>query len=142
MGIVGDILGSTRQLTRRDQIAIEGSPPFEWDNPQILANATWSLNLENDGITYGTQIQKYLPLDFVEVLNDQVEDLNLVINDTLTYRVLGNSVRTVTGRRITAVKLVNQSANTIAAAAFKVIVERTPLSSDEATRRSARSRAR
>ena len=140
MGLLGDILGTTRQLPRREQIGIEGSPLFPFDNPQILANATWVINLESN-TPHGTRIGKYLPLDFVEVLNDQAEPLSLVINDVNTYRVLGNAQRSVTDRKISALKIVNLSANTIAADTFQVIVERLPLSQDRAVRRQARGRA-
>ena len=140
MGIIGDILGSTRQMPRLQQVGIEGSPTFEFDNPQILANATWQLNLESQP-EYGNQIAKYLPLDFIEVLNDQSENLNLVLNDVSVYRVLGNAQRSVENRKFTGVKLVNQSANTIAANTFKVVVERLPLTQDSAVRRAARAKA-
>jgi hypothetical protein len=117
-------------LSREGRIAVEGSPPFDFINALIAASGTWIINLESN-TEFGTQIYKYVPLDFIEVENDSARDVDLVLNGVLTYRVLANSIRNVTRRPIHQVKIVNRDAvNTIAANLVKVTMERLPATAD------------
>ncbi len=129
-------------LTRQGRITADGSPQFPFDSPAIAANATWVINLR-ENTEYGTRIAKYLPLDFIEVLSNQLENVDLVINGQAEpYRILGNSQRILERRRIESVQIVNLSANAIVAAAIRVIVERTPVDADRAAYQSARAGVR
>ena len=137
MAGVRDVLNGPTPQTRRGRVEVEGSPEFDFDNPSIAASAAWVINLEaNEGVA------KYLPLDFVEVSNDQPQDVELVLNDVRRWKVLGHSYRQLTGRRYAGVKLVNLSpADAIAAGTIRVTVYREGTTADTEARRRAAVRA-
>jgi len=129
-------------LSRQGRIAVEGSPSFAFDNALIAASGVWVVNLESN-TTYGNQINKYLPLDFLELVNNQAEDVIVRINDVEDYRVLGNTSRRVTERPIRQVRITNTSAvNAIAATTMRLTLERLPANADSEARHSARGRVR
>ena len=141
MGRLGDILAPRRAPTRLGRIAIDGSPTFRLENGAIAANATEVVNLEENP-THGNRIAKYLPLDFLEIQNQQAGEIEVVLNDSseMVYPILGNSQRVITRRKITGFKIVNTSANAIAANTINMTLERVPADADELARRRVRER--
>ena len=125
-----------RALSRVDRVNADGSPTFVFDNAQILTLATEIFNLESN-TPYGSQITKYLPLDFVEVINDQDEDIDVVLNGITVYRVLGRASRVIL-RRFGSIRVVNNSANTIAVDTIRLTMERLPMDADTEARQRAR----
>ncbi len=118
---------------------IEGSPTFDFDNPAIAANASWIIRLA-DNTTFNQQVAKYLPLDWVELVNDQAEDLDLVLNDVNSFLVLGDTTRQVPSNKFASIRITNRSANAISANTIRVTCQRLPLDADKAARITARNR--
>ena len=123
LGILGG-LGRPGIPSRPKRVRTEGSPTFIFASPAIAANATWMLNLRTN-TEYGGAIVKYLPLDFIEISNDQAEDIEVTLNGDQVYRVLGNSARTIE-REFAQVQVLNTSANAIAAGGIRLLMERVP----------------
>ncbi len=134
MGLLTDVLGSTRKLPRRQRIAIEGSPPFAFTNASIAASGVWVINiLENTA--HLTQMAKYTPMDFLEVVNDSMLDIEITLNDVMTYRILNQASRIIQDRPFTALSITNLSTTAIAADLLHLIIERKPVDEDVQLRR-------
>ena len=137
-----DLLEREGIRSRRGRLLVDGSPAFDFDNSEILASATEVINLASN-TPHGTAIAKYLPLDLLEIINDQGEDINVILNDVITRRVKGNTVFSMGDRKFTSLKIVNRSAvNAIAANTIRIVVERAPASADSEARRRVRAGVR
>lgn len=135
-----DILRKLRAISREDRVNVDGSPTFVFDNAAIAVGATEVISLE-DNTSYNRAITKYLPLDFVEVINDQDEDVDVVLNGVIVYRILGRATRQIAGRSFGSIRLVNNSSSVIAANTIRMTMERLPMDADTMARNRARSRA-
>ena len=125
------------RTSRSDRLIVDGSPPFAFTNPAggIAANAYWLINLV-DNTTHGQTINKYLPLDHVEILNESAAEVEVTLNDVLTYVVKSSSSRII-NRKFWQLKVRNIGAVTIAAGELDLIVELLPEDADKAARRAA-----
>ncbi len=126
-----------KTLSRKGRIAVEGSPPFQFLSPAIAASTTWLINFRSN-TTHGARMWKYAPFNFVEIINNQAEDVTLSINGLGGIEILvrGNTAKKYTERPIEAVAITNRSAvNAIGAATIEVLIERLPATADSEANR-------
>ena len=123
------------RTSRLGRLIVDGSPPFPFTSPAILVNDYWLINLVNN-TPHGQTVNKYLPLDHVEVLNESGSEIEVTLNDVVTYTVKASSSRTI-NRKFWQLKVRNIGTVTVAAGELDLIVELMPEDADKAARRAA-----
>lgn len=126
------------RVSRKGRLLVDGSPSFDFTNPSLAANAGWVINLVSN-TPHGTAMAKYLPLDYIEVLNESNAELRLTLNDVSDFLVKARSTR-VLRRKFWQVKIVNIGGVTAAAGEVDVTVELMPANADTLARRIAAAR--
>lgn len=78
---------------RQERIKKEGSEPFTWQVPVTAATTTSHIELAHQF----PRCKKYLPLDFAEVVNNDVVDFTLVINGSITWPMPAGTIHIFKG---------------------------------------------
>lgn len=120
-------------LTRLDRIRKEGSPFYTWQMPVTAATLTSQIDVN----TQFPLSRKYAPLDFLEIVNNDVVNLTLLINgaggDALS--VPAGTIRKVIKKAISWVGVRNDDAATATTLnLITVSLRREPLTVDDVAR--------
>lgn len=94
--VAPDILGSLfkRALPPREKrVRSEGSPAYTWTPGVIAATASSSIFVD----TQFPDSRKYAPLDWLEIVNNDVVDLTLTINGDESWPIPAGVIRTRSG---------------------------------------------
>lgn len=114
-----------------ERILKSGSPPFTVFVGALAAGAVqdYDLQTENDSGLTGTG--DYLPLDYVEVTNDDVVPIYLIINQVDKFYIPAATIKKVSERNIWRLAIQNVHASTTSTANKIVLVlQRKPLTVD------------
>lgn len=118
----------TRRMHRRLQ---DGSPVFTHDCGIIAANGAEYLHLQTDI----PATRRYEPLDWLEVVNNSTEDLQVDLNGNENFQVPAATIRTIRDTAIWSVTINNLDAvNATAAGEIVLTMQRTPASWDKVLR--------
>ncbi|OGO29979.1 MAG: hypothetical protein A2Z29_04745 [Chloroflexi bacterium RBG_16_56_11] len=93
-------------FTRQDWIKKEGSEYFSWIVPVTIAGAQSSIEIGQQF----PRARKYLPLDFIEVMNNDVVNLTLIINNNEFLPVPAASIRPMAGNKLWQISVRNDDA--------------------------------
>ena len=128
--------------TRKGRILTDGSPDFTFSNSAAIpASGIYAINLESNG-EYGHSIVKYLPLDFLEIINDSSERVGIVLNgdEGTELPLLANSHRLLTLRKYSSIRIINRGVDDVAANELRLLAKREPMDADKAAYRAERQR--
>jgi len=78
--------------------------------------------------------RRFLPLDFLQVINTSSEPLQVYLNDH-GFIVPGNSTKSVSGQQFTYIEIENAGSSSIAPDEIELEVEKTPYDADDQARR-------
>jgi hypothetical protein len=124
-------LGRRRQLTRE----VEGSPTFVSRNLEMATGVRWDISYEN-GVDFPNS-RKYLPLDFLEVVNNSTQDISTYLNGGAEKRVIKAGVVREFRQAIYRLAIVNDGAGTIAADELEITAQRMEADADSAAKKAA-----
>jgi len=123
--------------TIREAKRVEGTPPFQFFNPEIAAGDFWILDLESDD----PLTQQYIPMDMAEIINDSNYNINVFINQNPKFIkfVAAGTIKKIKNVKFTTLKVLNlDSSNAIPA--NKIVIEPMieGMTADEQARRTAK----
>lgn len=121
-------------LNRLKRVDTQGSPIYPFNVPQIAASSY----LERDIQTQFPAARKYEPLDWTEIVNNDVVDIALYLNGVGGdyYYVPAGTSRTISRVAVWQYRITNLSAVTATvAAAIRMSFQRLALDADEVARR-------
>ena len=115
-------------LVRQARIKREGSPYYTYTVGVIAASDSAVLIPR----IYFPESKKYEPLDFIEIVNNDVVDLSLAINGQDHFVCLAGTIRTIEAMPLHEIRIINNDAAT-ATVAGKIILtlQRQPLTIDK-----------
>lgn len=118
--------------TRQQKIKKDGSEYFPWVVPVTAAAAISTIEIGNQF----PRARKYLPLDWVEIQNNDVVDLTVIINGRDTLPVPAGTIREIGSHQWWQIGIRNDDA-AIASTLNMIIVSlrRRPLTIDDWARR-------
>jgi len=113
---------------RQERIKREGSPHYTYSVGVIAATAS-AILIPRD---YFPESKKYEPLDFVELVNNDVVDLSLAINGQDHFVCLAGTIRTIEWMPLHEIRITNNDAS-VATTSGKTILtlQRQPLTIDK-----------
>tara|TARA_Y100000310_G_scaffold195710_1_gene195740 strand:- start:240 stop:665 length:426 start_codon:yes stop_codon:yes gene_type:complete len=94
--------------TRQERIKKEGSEYFTWPVPATAAAARSSINVSQQF----PRSRKYAPLDWLEIVNNDVVNLTLTINGSETLPVPAGTIRVVDNKALHELGVTNNDAAT------------------------------
>jgi len=92
--------------TRQDKIKRDGSEYFTWQVPSTAAAATSQIEIKNQFPRAG----KYMPLDYMEIANNDTVNLTLTINGAETLPVPAGTIRKVENKALWQIAVTNNDA--------------------------------
>jgi len=111
---------------RQERIKREGSPYYTWQVP-VTAPAAVSVIYAN---TQFPDSRKYAPLDWIEIVNNDVQNLTLTINNGDAFSVPAGTIRTIDNIALHQIAVTNNGgANTILNS-ITVTIQKQPLTMD------------
>ncbi len=78
-------------ISRLERIRREGSPPYVWIVPVTAATASSAISVEKQF----PAAMSYKPIDWIECVNNGLQDLTMTINGDEFYKVPAGTIRTV-----------------------------------------------
>jgi len=115
-------------LVRQARIKREGSPYYTYSVGVIAATASAVL-IPRD---YFPECKKYEPLDFIEIVNNDVVNLSLVINGQDPFVCLAGTIRTIESMPLHEIRITNSDAATATVAGKTILtLQRQPLTIDK-----------
>jgi len=113
---------------REKRINRYGSPLFSYKNPAIVPNGSWVLDYE----TMIPQSQKYLPFNFLSIINNGEGDIEIWFDDNPENKktIAANTIMTFENIWFRKLRVVNISANTISQNRIEFTAQRLPLSDE------------
>lgn len=124
-----------RYLIREERIKREGSPYYNY-NVQVVAAAANVVIVPRE---YWAASRKYEPLDWAEIVNNDVVDLTACWNGNNTIIVLAGTIRYIEGGPIHQLRLTNiDGATSTTANKIRVTMRREPWTIDKWARRQQR----
>lgn len=132
MNVLGHLLNRSQliKLNRIKRAMREGSPTYPYAPPVMAAGASINQSIESQF----PQAKKYEPLNWVEIVNTDTVDINIVLNGTETYFVPAGTTREIK-RSIWLYRLTNLSAaNPTTLGRIKLQFQRLPENMDSLAR--------
>ena len=121
-----------KTIVREERIKREGSPYFTYTLPSISAGEYHSLVVGDDI----PQSRKYLPLDFIEVTNNDSVSIEFQINEGDTFLVPAGVIKTVTERPIRRIRVKNKDTTTATIEGkIVLLLQAMPITTDKFVRR-------
>ncbi len=118
-------------LVRQTRTRREGSEPFVY-SPAVLNGGE---RVDIDIGEQWPQSKKYAPLDYAQVTNNGVVDIEITINQQDTWFVPAGIITEIKGRPVHAFSVKNLHASSeTAAGKIKVVVMRQPITLDQMAR--------
>jgi len=115
-------------LVRQARIKREGSPYYTYTVGVIAASDSVVLIPR----TYFPESKKYEPLDFIEIVNNDVVDLSLAINGQDHFVCLAGTIRTIEAMPLHEIRIINNDAATATVAGKTILtLQRQPLTIDK-----------
>ena len=113
---------------REKRILRYGSPLFSYKNPALVSNQSWVLDYE----TMIPQSQKYLPFNFLNVINNGEGDIEIWFDDNPENKktIPANTIMTFENIWFRKLRVVNISVNTISQNRIEFTAQRLPLSDE------------
>ena len=97
-------------LVRQERIKRQGSPYYTWVVPVTATTATSVISVESQF----REARKYEPLDWIEISNNDVQDLTLTINGGDRFPVPAGTIRTISNKALWHIAITNDGgANTV-----------------------------
>ena len=115
---------------REKRILRYGSPLFSYKNPALTSNSSWVLDYE----TMIPQSQKYLPFNFLSVINNGEGDIEIWFDDNEENKktIPANTIMTFENLWFRKLRIVNISINTISQNKIEFTAQRLPISDEYA----------
>lgn len=108
--------------SKTERLAIEGSPPFNVTISDLAASASMVYGFDDD-----RTISKYLPLNFLRIVNNGGTDLKVYINQGTKYEIIiNNTIYTYTGILRSFILANADTSNTATGANIYTTVQRKP----------------
>jgi len=120
--------GDRTYLVRQERIKREGSPYYSYPVGVIAAADSIVLSPSQ----YFPESKKYSPLDFIEVINNDVVDLMITINGNDKFVCLAGTIRTIKGQPLHQIRIKNSDAATATTTSKTILtLQRQPLTIDK-----------
>lgn len=115
-------------LVRQERIKREGSQYYTY-NVGVIAAAASAILVPRD---YFPASKKYEPLDWVEIVNNDVVDILVCVNGEDTIIVLAGTIRYIEGQPLHQIRITNNDAATATTAnKTRLSLQRQPLTIDK-----------
>ena len=108
----------------------EGSPLFQWRNPEIAAGDFTTLDMRNT-----TEYGPYLPIDSIYIVNNSDEKIKITFNGGNNTRIIfPKQQKGYDGQNITAFKVENLGTAAIPAEHIEIEFQHSPYNADQYAR--------
>lgn len=121
---------------REERIIRSGSPMYTVKVPAIVAGALKGYDLESQSDSALVGINRFLPVDFLEVTNDDVVPVYVIINHADQLYIPASTIKSVSDKNIWHVDVKNAHATTTSTADKIVMtLQKQPITEDKYLRR-------
>ena len=120
-------------ILREERILKSGSPTYTITLPSVSASAIKDYDLaEDDSLPSTAQgVKKYLPIDYVEITNDDVVNVSLIWNQVNSIYVPKGVIKEVKGINIWRLSVKNEDSSTATVAnAIRLVLKRQAITVD------------
>lgn len=116
---------------RQERIKREGSPYFTYTVPVTATTASVSIYVP----TQFPDSRKYEPLDWLEIINNDVQDITVRVNDLDSHYCPAGVVRTIKGRALWHIRVTNDGAANTVLGKIVLTMRRQPQTIDQWAKR-------
>jgi len=123
---------NNRYIIRQERIKREGSPYYSYTVGVVAAGDNVVLSPSQ----YFPESKKYAPLDWAEVVNNDVVDILVTVNGGDTIIVLAGTIRYIEGKPLHELRIKNNDGSTSTTdKKIRLTLQRQPLTMDKWIRR-------